>query len=466
MDREKLFKALFKCNEKGEQKFVNFSQLTPVCKRIIFLVINLALGTNEPKTSIEWLIEKNIISGSNSDKRTIQNVIHHWKVTCGEIFQKYDKSSTSKEPFSCDIIQNDEKCDDYEKQFVQNSPLNTHISSVHEGKKPYFFDICNNYFNKKAKLNEHIASTHSDKKKLQSLPLTDSRLKMIKEQCGRYSLTQLAKYFPINLNTLRNKINKLNIEFPKSPFGSQCSFCESEKENQVKQIFKCDICHKEFPKKMKLKNHISSVHDDKKPHKCELCPSYFSQKSFLTMHINSAHEKSDDHEKEYVQNSPLNTHISPIHEGKKPHVCDICNKSYGKKDELDQHFCSSSPEKDNSLNLDILRVPLENMSTPKTKLTKKTRILFPSGKNHTLSVHDDKKPYKCEVCLSHFGQKSFLTMHIKSVHEKSDDYEKEFVQNSLLDTHISSVHEGKKSFGCNICNKSFGKNMNWINIFV
>ena len=40
MDREELFKALFKCNEKGEQKFVNFSQLTPVCKRMIFLVIH------------------------------------------------------------------------------------------------------------------------------------------------------------------------------------------------------------------------------------------------------------------------------------------------------------------------------------------------------------------------------------------------------------------------------------------
>ena len=44
MDREKLFEALFKLNEKGEEKFNDFSQLTSIGKRVIFLVINQALG--------------------------------------------------------------------------------------------------------------------------------------------------------------------------------------------------------------------------------------------------------------------------------------------------------------------------------------------------------------------------------------------------------------------------------------
>ena len=59
MDREKIFQALFKSNEKGEQKFCNFSQLTSIGKRIIILMINLALGENDPKKTIEWFVEKN-----------------------------------------------------------------------------------------------------------------------------------------------------------------------------------------------------------------------------------------------------------------------------------------------------------------------------------------------------------------------------------------------------------------------
>ena len=75
MDREKIFKAFFKHNDENEQKFTRLSQLTPVGKRVIFIVINLALG-NDPKTTLQWLIEKEIISGSNSEKRTFQDIIH------------------------------------------------------------------------------------------------------------------------------------------------------------------------------------------------------------------------------------------------------------------------------------------------------------------------------------------------------------------------------------------------------
>ena len=58
MDREKIFNALFKCNNKSEPKLNSLTQLTAVGKRVVFLVINLALGENEPKTTINWLIEK------------------------------------------------------------------------------------------------------------------------------------------------------------------------------------------------------------------------------------------------------------------------------------------------------------------------------------------------------------------------------------------------------------------------
>ena len=61
-----MYRTLFKCNEKNEQKFCEFKQLTPVEKRIVYIVLNL---------SLQWLRKKNIISDSISEERTVQNIL-------------------------------------------------------------------------------------------------------------------------------------------------------------------------------------------------------------------------------------------------------------------------------------------------------------------------------------------------------------------------------------------------------
>ena len=93
MDRKKIYDALFKTNSKGEQEFCQFFQLTPIGKRILYIMINLAIGGSKVKSTIQWLKEINIISSSKSDERTVQHIIHHWKSSCGEIFQKYSESN-------------------------------------------------------------------------------------------------------------------------------------------------------------------------------------------------------------------------------------------------------------------------------------------------------------------------------------------------------------------------------------
>ena len=49
MDRKKIYDALFKTNSKGEHKF---SQLTPIGKRILYMMINLAIGGSKVKSTI------------------------------------------------------------------------------------------------------------------------------------------------------------------------------------------------------------------------------------------------------------------------------------------------------------------------------------------------------------------------------------------------------------------------------
>ena len=93
MDRKKIYDALFKTNSEVEHKFCQFSQLTTIGKIILYIMINLAIGGSKVKSTIQWLKENNIISCSKSDERTVQHIIHHWKSSCGEIFQKYSESN-------------------------------------------------------------------------------------------------------------------------------------------------------------------------------------------------------------------------------------------------------------------------------------------------------------------------------------------------------------------------------------
>ena len=72
MEREKIYNALFKCNSKNEQKFSNFSQLNHIGKRIVYIVINLAIGlaersanSLEAKIKTYWYINKHMARNSS-----------------------------------------------------------------------------------------------------------------------------------------------------------------------------------------------------------------------------------------------------------------------------------------------------------------------------------------------------------------------------------------------------------------
>ena len=52
--------------------------------------------------------------------------------------------------------------------------LNSHIASVHEGKKPFKCDICNASFTKTGNLNRHVASIHERKKPFYAKISSDS----------------------------------------------------------------------------------------------------------------------------------------------------------------------------------------------------------------------------------------------------------------------------------------------------
>ena len=66
------------------------------------------------------------------------------------------------------------------------------------------------------------------------------------------------------------------------------------------------------------------------------------------------------------------------------------------------------------------------------------------------SVHEEKKPFKCDICDYRCSYKGSMNRHVSSVHEekkpfKCDICDYSFSQKSVMKSHVESVHGGKKA---------------------
>ena len=74
-------------------------------------------------------------------------------------------------------------------------------------------------------------------------------------------------------------------------------------------------------------------------------------------------------------------------------------------------------------------------------------------------MHDNKKPFKCDLCNYSIFQHANLRRHIECVHENLKQHQcnicqKKFGLKCTLKMHIQSVHENKKPFKCDVCDYS------------
>lgn len=98
---------------------------------------------------------------------------------------------------------------------------------------------------------------------------------------------------------------------------------------------------------------------------------------------------------------------------RKPHVCDICGKTYARAFTLKTHK----------------------------------------------RVHTGERPYSCKICFKTFTQGSGLDSHMR-IHTGEKPYEcpvcaRAFSHSSAVKSHLRR-HTGEKPFRCNMCNKTFG----------
>ena len=72
--------------------------------------------------------------------------------------------------------------------------------------------------------------------------------------------------------------------------------------------------HRGFGEAGNLKQHISTVHQGKRTHTCEICDKSFSS------------------------NSDLKRNVETVLVGTKPHVCTVCDKRFANSSHLKQHI--------------------------------------------------------------------------------------------------------------------------------
>ena len=77
-----------------------------------------------------------------------------------------------------------------------------------------------------------------------------------------------------------------------------------------------------------------------------------------------------------------------------------------------------------------------------------------SNNTHVISVHEGKKPFKCDIFDRRWSRKS--SMNVASIHEgkntlKCDICDYRCPQKGDMNKYIALVHEAKKPFKCDIC---------------
>ena len=181
--------------------------------------------------------------------------------------------------------------------------------------------------------------------------------------------------------------------------------------------FRCIKCGKEYRHRRALRRHFNVSHTAF-AHVCEICGHSFRGKESLYHHKRGIHEnakvykcKEPGCDAEFNFSHSLRLHHLK-HTGARPHMCNVCGKTY-----------------------------LTNYHL----------------KIHMTATHSEKKSFACKICDKTFSYSTSLKMH-EATHKPSDrvkcsQCEKTFVNKNALKYHISSKHTEPGHFPCTECHK-------------
>uniref|UniRef100_A0ABZ3NNS5 Transcription factor IIIA n=1 Tax=Pongo abelii TaxID=9601 RepID=A0ABZ3NNS5_PONAB len=176
---------------------------------------------------------------------------------------------------------------------------------------------------------------------------------------------------------------------------------ERKHENQQKQyICGFEDCKKTFKKHQQLKIH-QCQHTNEPLFKCtqEGCGKHFASPSKLKRHAKAHEGYVCQKGCSFVAKTwtELLKHVRETH--KEEILCEVCRKTFKRKDYLKQHMKTHAPERD------VCRCPREGCGRTYTTVF--------NLQSHILSFHEESRPFVCEHagCGKTFAMKQSLTRH-------------------------------------------------------
>ncbi|KAL3288777.1 hypothetical protein HHI36_003211 [Cryptolaemus montrouzieri] len=201
----------------------------------------------------------------------------------------------------------------------------------------------------------------------------------------------------------------------------------------------------------------SSLQSPKKPHTCQVC-----QKSYATIEKLNKHQqihlavspfKCEHCKKSFSSKFKLVRHML-IHSDRKPFSCTVCERTFHRKDHLKNHIKVHSPTK--------------KVYTCEKEHCKKEYTSLLSYKKH-LALHAAQEgSLECQICSSVFRTKEDILFHlkihagsrtVKDPNEKKyrcEHCDRKFFTKKDVRRHLV-VHTGMRDFLCQFCPQRFGR---------